>query len=52
MTGGGFGGCVLALIEDGEADRVGAEVRDAYAHAGFDPPTWFVATPSEGARRL
>lgn len=52
MTGGGFGGCVLALIEDGEADRVGAAVRDAYADAGFEPPTWFVATPSEGARRL
>ncbi|MEP7162058.1 MAG: galactokinase [Dermatophilaceae bacterium] len=52
MTGGGFGGCVLALIEDGQADRVGAAVRDAYADAGFDPPTWFIATPSEGARRL
>jgi galactokinase len=52
MTGGGFGGCVLALVEaDGVDVTVGA-VEDAYAAAGFRSPTAFVAEASDGARRL
>jgi galactokinase len=53
MTGGGFGGCVLALVRLGTVDAVSGAVRTAYAEAGFDPPpTAFVAAASAGARRL
>jgi galactokinase len=52
MTGGGFGGCVIALVEAGKADAVGGAVAKAYAEAGFDPPAWFTAAPSSGAHRL
>jgi aspartyl-tRNA(Asn)/glutamyl-tRNA(Gln) amidotransferase subunit A len=52
MTGGGFGGCVLALVEVGAVDETVRAVEAAYAKAGFRPPSAFVAVASDGARRL
>jgi galactokinase len=52
MTGGGFGGCIVALLPAGESDRVFQEVADAFADAGFAAPAAFVAVPSAGAARL
>jgi galactokinase len=53
MTGGGFGGCVLALVERDAVQPVTRAVEQAYAQAGFDPPpTAFTATACAGARRL
>jgi galactokinase len=52
MTGGGFGGCIVALLAAGESDRVLQEVADAFANAGFTAPAAFVAVPSAGAARL
>jgi galactokinase len=52
MTGGGFGGCVLALVEADAAGRVTAAVEGAYADRGFTPPVGFAATPGPGAVRL
>lgn len=52
MTGGGFGGCVLALVDAERVDPVLRAVRAAYAAADFRPPAAFVATAAEGARRL
>lgn len=52
MTGGGFGGCVLALVDVGSADAVAGAVADAFAARGFAAPGWFVATPAAGATRL
>ena len=52
MTGGGFGGCVLALLP---ADRIGpvrAAITDAYDRAGFGEPGFFPAVPSHGASRV
>lgn len=51
MTGGGFGGCVLALVEADAAAGTVAAVERAYAEAGFVPPAAFVAAPYDGARR-
>ena len=51
MTGGGFGGCVLALVPTGGEDAVGEAVRRAYADAGFGEPGFFLAVPSRGAHR-
>ena len=52
MTGGGFGGCVLALVEADAVEPVVRAVEAAYAAAGFHPPVAFVATAADGARRL
>jgi galactokinase len=52
MTGGGFGGCVLALVEADAVDAVVRAVEAAYADAGFGAPSAFVATASDGAHRL
>lgn len=52
MTGGGFGGCVLALVDDDRTDAVASAVHAAYAAAGFDPPSAFIAYACAGARRL
>jgi galactokinase len=39
MTGGGFGGCVIALVATTEADSVGDAVRRAAAEFGYPEPT-------------
>ncbi len=52
MTGGGFGGCVIALVDASAADKVGRTVAGAFAAAGFGAPVHFTAAPSPGARRL
>jgi galactokinase len=52
MTGGGFGGCVLALVTLANVQRVADAVRGAYAAARFDPPSAFIASAHAGARRL
>jgi galactokinase len=52
MTGGGFGGCVIALVDAAAAPAVAEAVERAYAAKGFGAPEWFTAAPSEGARRL
>jgi galactokinase len=52
MTGGGFGGCVLALIDADQADLTTAAVESAYAKNGFKAPTAWVAVPGPGATRL
>jgi galactokinase len=52
MTGGGFGGCVLALIDADRADATAAAVAEAYEKRGFTAPTSWVATAGPGAARL
>ncbi|MVA76065.1 galactokinase [Auraticoccus sp. F435] len=52
MTGGGFGGCIIALVPEGSSDAVGEQVAAAFAGAGHERPRWFTAQPSAGARRV
>ncbi|PIF02810.1 MAG: hypothetical protein CR979_00650 [Propionibacterium sp.] len=52
MTGGGFGGCVIALCEIGTGEQIGNKINQAFTEASFEAPTWFIAKPSAGARRL
>jgi galactokinase len=52
MTGGGFGGCVLALVEADAVDATVRAVEAAYERARFRAPSAFVAVASDGARRL
>ncbi|MFY1634280.1 galactokinase [Solwaraspora sp. WMMB335] len=52
MTGGGFGGCVLALVDAGAAGQVAAAVGEAFADNGFAAPACFTALPATGAERI
>jgi galactokinase len=52
MTGGGFGGCVLALIDAPAADSVTDAVTKAFADKGFTAPATFPAAPAGGATRI
>jgi galactokinase len=51
MTGGGFGGCVLALVPAERTAAVAGAVAEAFDRAGFAAPEWFVATAAAGAHR-
>ena len=51
MTGGGFGGAAIALIDVGRADEVGAAIEAAFADSGFTAPIIFVVNPAAGAHR-
>ena len=52
MTGGGFGGSAIALVDAGEADAVARAVVRAYAEVGFAAPAFLNALPSGPAGRL
>ncbi|HEY0640077.1 MAG TPA: galactokinase [Pseudonocardiaceae bacterium] len=51
MTGGGFGGCAIALIDTATTRTVTEAVTAAFAARGFRPPHTFPAEPSTGATR-
>ena len=51
MTGGGFGGAIIALVaRDRAADTAGA-ITAAFARAGLAAPRLSTVAPSDGARR-
>ncbi|TGB06917.1 galactokinase [Streptomyces sp. MZ04] len=52
MTGGGFGGSAIVLVEEPDAESVTKSVLEAFATAGFTAPRVFPAVPSAGARRV
>ncbi|HTZ25126.1 MAG TPA: galactokinase [Streptosporangiaceae bacterium] len=52
MTGGGFGGSVIALVPAPRGGDVRAGIEDAYATRGWKPPRFLDALPSAGAHRL
>jgi galactokinase len=52
MTGGGFGGSAIVLVEEAAADKISDAVAAAFAAAGFRAPRVFTAVPAPGARRL
>lgn len=51
MTGGGFGGSAIVLVEAALVDPVTKSVEEAFAAAGYTAPRVFPALPSAGARR-
>jgi len=51
MTGGGFGGCTVTLVENDALDRVSSSVREAFAARGWKEPELFASTACEGARQ-
>jgi galactokinase len=49
MTGGGFGGCVIALVPVDRAELVGETVRQAVCDAGFVRPVISRTHAADGA---
>jgi galactokinase len=49
MTGGGFGGCVIALVDAAVADTVADAVRYSVRRAGYREPTIVRTHPCRGA---
>lgn len=52
MTGGGFGGCAVALVDATCADAIQDDVRRGYRQATGIDPAMFVTMPADGARLL
>ncbi|MFF1909513.1 galactokinase [Kitasatospora sp. NPDC058218] len=52
MTGGGFGGSVIALVDADAVPTVTAAVETAFRQAGHTAPRTFTAVPASGARRI
>lgn len=52
MTGGGFGGSAIALVEADAVPAVAQAVRDAYAERGWTPPEFLIAEPATGGARV
>lgn len=52
QVGGGFGGCVIALIDADSFDGLLGAVQENARQRGFTEPTGFLAQPSAGAHRL
>ena len=49
MTGGGFGGCVIALVPADRTEAVGSAVREAVRVAGYQEPVITVTHAAAGA---
>ena len=52
MTGGGFGGSAIALVDRDLLDDVRAAVLAAFAEHGYTEPQFFPAVASAGAHRI
>ncbi|HEX2703877.1 MAG TPA: galactokinase, partial [Solirubrobacteraceae bacterium] len=52
MTGGGFGGCAIALTRASAADQVLAATEASFKRLGFSRPRIFAASAADGACRV
>ena len=52
MTGGGFGGCVVALVPTDRARQIRSAVTKRFTRHHWPAPRYLDALPSDGARRL
>jgi galactokinase len=52
MTGGGFGGSVIVLVEVARGGDVRTSIDEAFARRGWKQPRYLEALPSPGALRL
>ena len=52
MTGGGFGGCCVALVEQGRIEAIAGKIASDYEKKTRIKPTLFVSRPATGAMVL
>ncbi|MCI1983578.1 MAG: galactokinase [Bifidobacteriaceae bacterium] len=51
MTGGGFGGSIIALVDKGRSHEIAQKVADEFARRGFNAPRALAAFPAASASR-
>ncbi len=51
MTGGGFGGAAIAIIEESKLSELERQCKKVFADKGFAEPNIFAVNPSQGASR-
>ncbi|HEY7853642.1 MAG TPA: galactokinase [Aquiluna sp.] len=51
MTGGGFGGAAIAIINSAKLAQLETQVEAAFEESGFGAPRVFAVIPSQGARK-
>ncbi len=49
LTGAGFGGCAIALVQYTESDALARDVRRVFAEHGFEKPAFYEFVPAAGA---
>jgi len=52
MTGGGFGGCTIALVDESRSTLVATEIHERYRGATGRRAEIYPCTPSDGVRRI
>jgi galactokinase len=52
MTGAGFGGCTISIVQKAQVDRFIEQVRDTYYEKTSLEAEFYVVTVGEGAREL
>ena len=52
MTGGGFGGCAIALVDRDVRNDAARQVVKAFRDAGFTHPDLYVVTPGPATLRV
>ena len=52
MTGGGFGGCIVALVKSADVEKVAQEMLDGYREALGIETSYLITRPGDGARIL
>ncbi|MCX8155882.1 MAG: galactokinase [Verrucomicrobiae bacterium] len=50
MTGGGFGGCAVALVESARVEQLAQKIAEGYCKRTGIQPACFVSRPADGAR--
>jgi galactokinase len=49
MTGGGFGGCTVNLVESGHAESFASQIAERYRQATSISPDVYICSPADGA---
>ncbi len=52
MTGGGFGGSIIALVDKGASRTIAQHIADEFAHKGFRAPRALAAVASASGHRV
>ena len=49
LTGAGFGGCAIALVDTGQTEELRRTARKTFENRGFDEPVFYQFVPAAGA---
>ncbi|MEE0653641.1 MAG: galactokinase, partial [Bifidobacterium criceti] len=52
MTGGGFGGSIIALVDAGASERIAQRIADEFERRGFRAPRALPAAAAAAAQRV